>query len=241
MFAALALGGPVGTALFSRFGFAAIGWATMLLPLAVASLLVKIPGVLPLKKAARSQIGGVATAVWLPGLGAALSSIGYGAILAFSSLHFTQHGWQPIWLAFASFGAALILGRVFLGHLPDRWGGARVAFAFIFIEAAGLLLIWIAQDAVMASVGAGLAGLGYSLVYPGLGVEAVRDAAPENRGLAIGLYTACLDLALGVGSPVLGFVAGRAGLDAVFLVSALAVVSTAIIAQRLMRGEPSLP
>jgi hypothetical protein len=37
----------------------------------------------------------VIRAVWLPGLGAALSSIDYCAILAFSSLLYANRGWQP--------------------------------------------------------------------------------------------------------------------------------------------------
>jgi len=37
--------------------------------------------------------------------------------------------------------------------------------------------------------GAVLTGVGYSLVYPGLGVEAVRRVPPESRGLAMRAYT----------------------------------------------------
>ncbi|WP_225246812.1 hypothetical protein [Agrobacterium tomkonis] len=34
---------------------------------------------------------------------------------------------------------------------------------------------------------------GYWLVYPGLGVKAVRGTLPQNRGLAMGICTAFLD------------------------------------------------
>jgi predicted MFS family arabinose efflux permease len=95
--------------------------------------------------------------------------------------------------------------------------------------------MWLAHSALMATAGAALAGLGYSLVYPGLGVEAVRGVAPEYRGLAMGLYTACLDLALGFGSPALGWIAGHANLDAVFGISAAVVLVAAVIALRLQR------
>ena len=65
--------------------------------------------------------------------------------------------------------------------------------------------------------------------------EAVRSVPAESRGLAMGIYTVCLDLAMGLGSPVLGLVAGWSGLGSVFLVSALIVLSAAIIPLRLMR------
>ena len=89
----------------------------------------------------------------------------------------------------------------------------------------------------MAAAGASLAGLGFALVYPGLGVEAVRRAPPQSRGLAMGAYTAFLDVALGFGSPALGLVAGWAGLGAVFLASALVVLSAAGVALHLLRDD----
>jgi predicted MFS family arabinose efflux permease len=97
----------------------------------------------------------------------------------------------------------------------------------------------LASSAGTAAAGAALTDLGYSLVFPGLGVEAVRRAPPESRGVAMGAYTACLDLALGVSGPALGLVAGKAGVSAVFLVSALIVLGAATIAVRLLRAFAS--
>ena len=76
--------------------------------------------------------------------------------------------------------------------------------------------------------------LGFALVYPGLGIEAVRRAPPQSRGLAMGAYTAFLDVALGFGSPALGLIAGWAGLSSVFLAGALIVLCAAAIAARLL-------
>jgi MFS family permease len=154
---------------------------------------------------------------------------------AFSSLLFADHGWTPIWLAFSSYAAALIVARVFFGHLPDRMGGARVALIFVLVEVAGLALMGFASTAAIAALGAALTGFGYSLVFPALGVEAVRRAPAESRGVAMGAYTACLDLALGVSGPVLGVLGGRAGLSSIFLVSAVISFSAAAVALRLLR------
>ena len=174
--------------------------------------------------------------VWVPGLGAAFGSVGFGAIIAFGSLLFAERGWSPVWLVFSAFAVALIVARVLCGHLPDKLGGARVALVCALVEAAGLALIGLAPGRALAAVGAALAGVGYSLLYPGLGVEAVRRAPPESRGLAMGAFTACLDLALGVAGPALGLVAGGAGLGAVFLAGALVVLGAAVVAVRLMRA-----
>ncbi len=240
MFAALAFGGPLGTILFRSYGFAAIGVITTLLPLLVLPLLLRAPAPRVSPARTKSAFANVIGAVWLPGLGAALSSIGYCSILAFSSLLYADHGWRPVWVAFTAFGTALIVARIMFGHLPDRLGGARAAFVFVLVQSVGLALMGLARGAMMASVGAALAGFGYSLVYPGLGVEAVRGASPESRGLAMGIYTVFLDVAMALGSPALGWIAGRNGLSIVFVVSAGITLCTAAIAMLLLNGPRGL-
>jgi MFS family permease len=234
MFAAFAVGAAVGTSLYDRGGFFAVALATTLVPLATLLLVAPLAAVLPARRADRPPLMRVARAVWMPGVGSALSSIGFGAVLAFSALIAKERGWEPVWLPFSVFAAALVAARAFLGHVPDTLGGARVALVSIMIEAAGLALIWLASGLLVAAIGAGLTGFGYALVYPGLGVEAVRRASPESRGLVMGAYTVFLDVALGFGTPVLGLIGGWAGLGAVFLSSALVVLAGSAFAGRLL-------
>ena len=234
MFAAFAAGAPLGTALYSSGGFGAVALATTIAPLATLLLIAPLRGVVPAKRGGPNILS-VVSRIWLPGFGAALSSVGFGAIIAFSSLLFVAHGWTPLWLPFTAYAVALILARLLFGHLPDRIGGARVALISVLIETAGLVLMWLAPTALIAATGAALTGFGYSLVFPGLGVEAVRLAPRESRGVAMGAYTACLDIALGISGPVLGLIASGAGFGVVFLVSALVVLSSAAIALKLQR------
>jgi predicted MFS family arabinose efflux permease len=233
MFAGLALGAPLGTTLCGVGGFAAVAAATMIVSL-VAVLVVAPLSPVPPQQGAQPTFMKVARAVWMPGLGSALSSIGFGAIIAFSSLLSAERGWSPVWLVFSAFATSLVAARLVFGHMPDRLGGARVALVCVLIEAAGLALISLASGRALAVVGAAFTGFGYSLVYPGLGVEAVRRAPPQSRGLAMGAYTAFLDVALGFGSPALGLIAGWAGLGSVFLASALAVLCAAAVTMWLL-------
>jgi MFS family permease len=237
MFAAMALGGPLGSILYTSFGFVAIALITAFLPLFVFAYVSRTPAAVLPGHGQHASFNAILRAVWLPGLGAALASMGYCAILAFSSLFFADMHWQPVWMAFTVFGAALIATRTIAGHLPDRLGGARVAFIFVIVQVAGLLIMWLAKTTLLASLGAALSGVGYSLVYPGLGVEAVRTIASNNRGMAMGLYTAFLDVAMALGSPFLGWVGGHAGLRSVFLASAAIVGCAAAVAIFLQRRQ----
>ena len=234
MYAALALGAPIGNALYARFGFEAIGIVTCVVPGLVLLFVAQLRRVEP-QTIKRPSVLKVISAIWFPGVGLAFSSIGFSAITVFVGLLFVERDWSPAWLPFSAFAGSFMAARIFLGHLPDRLGGARVALMCVLMEGASLALIWIAPTATVAVCGAALTGIGYSLVYPGLGIEAVRRVPPQSRGLAMGAYTAFLDLALGVAGPALGLVGNSSGLDMVFLVSATVVLCSAAFSLRILR------
>jgi MFS family permease len=232
MFVALAAGAPLGSFLYGNWGFAAIGLATFAGAAITLALIAPTPAVKPEPQGDKA-VARVLRAVWLPGLGMAFAGLGYGTMTAFAVLLFVQRGWQPAWLSFTAFAVALMVARVLFGPLPDRLGGARTAMIFAVIYSAGMALIWFSPFAWLGFAGAGLAGFGYALIYPGFGMEAVARAPRESRGLAMGVYTAFIDLSLGIFAPLLGLVATVTGLGAVFLINALLALCAVPIAVRL--------
>src|SRR5215470_16634416 len=72
MYAAFALGAPIGTSLYGAYGFAAIGLATTLVPLATLLLAASVRNV-TLSPRAHAPLTAVIGAVWVPGVGLALS------------------------------------------------------------------------------------------------------------------------------------------------------------------------
>ena len=81
----------------------------------------------------------------------------------------------------------------------------------------------------LALAGSFVAGIGYAFIYPALGREAVQAVSPERVGLALGYYSAFFDLSMGVSGLVLGQVADRIGLWAVFLAAILASALAALL------------
>jgi len=238
MYIAFAVGAPIGSALYAHSGFAAISLATAFIPLAALALIAPLQPVAP-HASSGPPVAQVVKAVWLPGICLAFSSVGFGSMTTFVVLLFAERGWNPVWLPFTLFSASFVVGRLFFGHLPDRIGGVRVAVICVLIEAAGQLVLWLAPSSAMGLAGAVLTGLGYSLVYPGFGVEAVRRVPPQSRALAMGAYTAFLDLTLGVANPALGLLAGVAGQGAVFAASALLILCSAVAALGFLRRAPA--
>ena len=233
LFAALAVSAPAGTSLYAGYGFMAIALVAAVLPIFGLPLIARLPATPPPPQKA-GTFGTVAGVVWMPGTALSLSGIGFGATTTFVALVYAEHGWEGTWLAFTMLSIAFMVARVFFGHLPDKFGGARVALLCVMLEGLGLLTLWLAQGPHTALAGVTLTGFGYSLVYPALGVEAIRRTPPEAHGLAMGTYTAFFDLTMGIGTPILGYVANRAGLHAVFLVSAFSAFCAAPIAWWLL-------
>lgn len=237
IYGAWALGAPLGVAIYHGWQFTGIAMAIIVVPLLPLMFITQVRAVAP-TSTKRTPFYKVMGAVWRPGLGLALASVGFGMITAFIALLFAARAWGNASLAFTAFGVAFIAARLFFAHLPDKLGGARVALVCVLIEACGQLLIWGADDATLVYLGAALTGFGYSLAFPAFGVEAVRRAPPHTRSLAMGAYVAFLDIALAVTSPLAGALAAHRGVASVYLAGAIAVALAMLVALSLMARQP---
>ena len=86
--------------------------------------------------------------------------------------------------------------------------GQNMAFWSLVTEAIGQLMVWDAPNETVALAGALVTGLGCALVFPALGVEALKRVLPANRGSAMGAFVAFLDIAYGFAGPAAGLIAG---------------------------------
>jgi MFS family permease len=234
LYAAFAIGAPIGTSLYGRFGFSAVAITTVAIPIITLALVAPMRGVSP-PPPAPAGLKKVFGVVWLPGTALALSGVGFSAIMTFAALLYSSRDWSPAWLAFTALSVAFILGRGVFGHLPDKIGGIRIALLCIVVEAIGQALIWFAPNATLALIGITVTGLGYSLVYPGLGTSVVNAAPPQSRALALGAYTAFLDVSLGFSGPLLGLVATSRDIVSVYAVSTAVVLGSAALALWMLR------
>jgi MFS family permease len=219
MFAALAIGAPVGMALYQGYGLQAAMVACIVAPLVAAVVALReVSHVAP--AGLRLPFYRVIGQIWREGLGLMLQGVGLSGLTAFASLYFAAHSWGHAGLVMTAFGVGFILVRVVLGQLPDKVGGYRVALWSLVIEAVGQAMLWGAPTEIVALAGALVTGLGCALIFPALGVEALKHVLPANRGSAMGAFVAFLDIAYGVSGPAAGVIAGQFGYAAVYLFGA---------------------
>jgi MFS family permease len=230
MFAALAIGAPIGMALYQAFGLEAAMAACIVAPLIAAVTALSATSYTS-PAGHRLPFYRVVGQIWREGLGLMLSGVGISGLTAFASLYFAAHAWGNAGLVMTAFGVGFIFVRVVLGNLPDKIGGYRVALLSLVIEAIGQAMVWGAPLEIVALAGALVTGLGCALVFPALGVEALKRVLPANRGTAMGAFVAFLDIAYGFAGPAAGLIAGQFGYAAVYLLgAACALLGAALVA-----------
>ena len=240
LYAAMAIGAPMGIAMFQSSGFAVLALTVAATPLIACLIARRLPAQ-PVVSGARIPLREVFCRIWLPGAGVALAGVGFAVIAAFITLYYQSRGWDGAAYGLTAFGVAFIVARLFFGGYPDRFGGARVALACLVIEIVGQLLLWLAPLPVIALLGAALTGFGYSLAFPALCLEAVRRVPVQSRGSAIGAYVVCLDFSLASAGPVAGLLVAPLGYSAIYLLGAGCAALAAVLTIGLLRQAAVQP
>ncbi|MFK0310563.1 MFS transporter [Pseudomonas sp. NPDC090233] len=238
-YGAIAIGAPVGVLAVDFLNFGVLGPALLVLALLALLVLRKRPDVVVVRGERLpfwSAFGRVAPC----GLGLTLASIGYGTLTTFVTLYYLERGWVGAAWCLSAFGLCFIISRLLFVNAVNRFGGYNVAVACMATEVLGLSLLWLAPSPVWALVGAGLTGFGLSLVYPALGVEAIKQVPSSSRGAGLGAYAVFFDMALAVAGPLMGAVAVHLGYASIFCVAALLALAgvglTLLLARRSRRG-----
>ncbi|GAB3054697.1 MFS transporter [Acinetobacter apis] len=227
-FSAMALGAPLGVMLgsyFSIYGFAVV---TLLIGIFGFILAYRKPTI-RVKVDTKIAFLKVASKVWIFGVGLALGTVGFGVISTFITLYFAEKHWANAAFALSIFSIGFVFIRLLLGQVIPKFGGIKVSLFSFAVEALGLFLIWGSDHIAFVYLGAFLVGAGFSLVFPSLGVEAVKQVEVENRGSALGVYNSFLDIALMFIGPLAGLLIPLIGMQHLYGVAGLIVLSAVLL------------
>lgn len=233
-YGAMAVGAPLGVLFYSWGGLQ--GLALIIMGIALLAILLAIPR--PAVKASKGKplpFRAVLGRVWLYGMALALASAGFGVIATFITLFYDAKGWDGAAFALTLFSCAFIGTRLLFPNGINRLGGLNVAMICFSVEIVGLLLVGVAMVPWMAKIGVLLTGMGFSLVFPALGVVAVKAVPQQNQGSALATYTVFMDLSLGVTGPLAGLVMSWAGVPVIYLAAAGLVAVALLLTWRLKK------
>lgn len=212
---ATAVGPLIGTFLVNSLGFTSIFIFSVVMAAVslVLSLLLQppeIPEAVPEEEAEEKKgfnIGDYVEKNALPiSIAMFIMAIGYSSILSFvteyaSDINLAQAGG----FFFLVYGVAVLLSRPVTGPLMDSKGANIVAYPSLVLFALGLLIISQASTSVVFLAAAVLLGLGYGNFQSIAQAIAIKLTPPHRMGLANSTYFIALDLGLGVGPLILGY------------------------------------
>jgi len=242
----LAAGPVLGQTLLSAGGYDAVWIFAATAPLVGALVARQVPDPhVPIVRAPGPRGPVIPREVRLPGTALALANAGYGTVVGFLVLLLAHRGIAHGAAVFTCFAAAVVLGRLALGSLPDRVGAQITALGAFVAETAGLVLIGAAHTWATAALGAVVMGSGFSLLFPSLALIVMSRTADADRGTVMGAFTAFFDVGVGLGAPIAGLIAALAGYPAAFWtmagLSAIGALLGARRPGRALRAEAVAP
>ena len=220
----MALAAPLGVVLDQQWGLASIGVVTILIG-AVSFAIAWHKDPVPVIAGKHLPFSHVLGRVAPHGMGLALGGISYSVLATFVTLFYVSRHWAGAALCLTAFGVGFVTVRMLLIRTIGRFGGFPVAIASLLVESVGMVLLWQAVAPWMAMAGAAIAGLGFSLVFPAIGVEAVKRVPEFNRGTALGVYTAFADVSFFLTGPIAGAIIGFYGYASAFLFALICVLA----------------
>jgi MFS family permease len=236
----LALGAPLGVVLDQHWGLASLGLLTAVLG-AISLVFASRKSPLPVNPGEHLPFRHVFGRVAPYGMGLALGGVGYSVLATFITIYYVSRHWNAngAALCLTAFGVAFIAARLLFIQAINRFGGFPVSIVCLSVESMGVLLLWAAASPWMASAGAALTGFGYSLVFPALGVEAVKHVPLPNRGTALSVYTVFADVSFFLVGPFAGAVIGVWGYSSAFLFALASVLTSLgiVLALRQMQKD----
>lgn len=215
-YGAMAIGAPLGVMIYRQGGLELL--AAVIMGVALLAIVLALPRrPVTASKSKPMPFRAVLGRVAPYGLALGLASTGFGVIATFITLFYDARGWEGAAFTLTLFSAAFIGARLLFPNGINRLGGLNVAIICFAVECVGLVLVGMAWLPWVAKLGAFLAGAGFSLVFPALGVVAVKAVPAQNQGSALATYTVFMDLSLGVTGPLAGLVMAWAGIAFIYL------------------------
>jgi MFS family permease len=167
-----------------------------------------------------------------------LSAISYSSVLSFITFYAHQlQLTQAASLFFIFYAVAIICSRPFSGRLMDLKGAHIVMYPALVILSAGLLILSFGKTSLLLLVAALLLGLGFGNVQSIAQAIAVKSSSYERMGLATATFFMAMDIGLGFGPFVLGYLLNFISYAQMYLLAG-SISVVALILYYLLLGRP---
>jgi len=147
-----------------------------------------------------------------------LINIGYGGLVSFVSLYALKTGIGNTGVFFIVFASGIALARIYMGKIFDRHGPKILSVSGILLLAIGHVLLGLLINITGFMIAGFLLGLGSGVVFPTFQTMVNNLVPPQRRGAANSTLFSGLDLGIGLGMLITGFLAHAIGLPHTYLI-----------------------
>ncbi len=146
-----------------------------------------------------------------------LINISYGGLVSFISLYSLKTGIGYTGIFFIVFAGGITIARIYMGKIFDRHGPQALSIAGILLLATGHMLLGLMVNARGFLIAAFILGLGTGIVFPVFQAMVNNLAPAGRRGAANSTLFSGLDLGIGLGMLLTGYLAHSIGLPTTYL------------------------
>jgi MFS family permease len=173
-----------------------------------------------------------------PGFAVGFVNVHYPVITGFLILHLARFGNSGP-LAFSAYALLILLSRFFLGGLPDRIHPAFTYYGGLVAMTLGLSALTMGPRPALAISSTAILGFGFSFPWSAVATTVLRKIPSNERGSAVGVLSAFVDLFVGISSFVAGAVANRFGYSAAFAIATVALLAAAVAGRFVFTASAS--
>lgn len=166
-------------------------------------------------------------AATFPAVVLGLAAFSYGAIGTFVPLYVTARGSGDSRFFFIALSIATIGVRTFVGRVADRYSPAALIVPGALLCSVALVIISTSAAQSVLVVGAVVFGLGWGGLFPGLLNFTINRVRSDERGSAMGTFTAAFDAIFAASQPLLGLVLQFTSFPWVFVAGAAGALASA--------------
>jgi MFS family permease len=160
----------------------------------------------------------------------------YGSVLSFIALYASDSGISNIGFFFTAMAISMLISRPLSGRWADQGGSNTVLWIGHLAITAGLIIIVLSHSILELMWAAAIFGFGFGFCMPTLQAFSVRFAPAHRRGAATATFFIALDLGIGLGTIIWGYVAAASNYQIMYL-SALLPVLLALILYQILRSR----
>ncbi|MDI2585786.1 MFS transporter [Psychrobacillus sp. NEAU-3TGS] len=237
-----AIGPLIGLALIATFGYTSIFIFSLVM--GIVSLLLALPVKAPqIKYVANSESTGFKFSSFFESKAMPVSiamlvmALAYSGILSFITTYAADIDLVKAGsFYFLVYAVIILISRPFTGKMLDSRGGNSVAYPALVLFAVGMLLLSQAHSSFIFLLAAAFIGLGYGNFQSTTQALAIKVTPPHRMGLANSTYFIFLDLGLGLGPFLLGYLVPVIGYRGLYL-SLVALIVIGIFVYYVLHGK----